>query len=102
LLDAKRQAALVRLNREHDSLHPITLFQDFGRMLHALGPTEVADVNQAINAVFDLDESAEVGQVAERGLRPLFQPETSHAANPTDWDANWRMRGRYGVRSDLR
>ena len=33
-------------------------------MLHALGPTQIADVNQAVDALFDLDERAEVGQVA--------------------------------------
>ena len=34
-------------------------------MLHALGPAEIADVDQAVDAVFDLDERAEVGEVAD-------------------------------------
>src|SRR5467141_100661 len=33
-------------------------------MLHALGPAQVADVDQAVDTVFDLDERAEVGEVA--------------------------------------
>src|SRR5579872_465496 len=33
-------------------------------MLHALGPAQVADVDQAIDAVFNFDEGAEVSQVA--------------------------------------
>lgn len=34
-------------------------------MLDALGPTEVRNMNQAINAFFDLDESAEVRELAD-------------------------------------
>ena len=64
LLHAKRQAAFVRLDRQNDSLHAIALLQDFRRMLHALGPAQVADVDQAVDAVFDLDEGTEIGQVA--------------------------------------
>jgi len=33
-------------------------------MLHALGPAQIADVDQAVDSVFDLDEGAEVGQIA--------------------------------------
>ena len=33
-------------------------------MLDALGPGQIADVNQAVDAVFDFDEGAEVGHVA--------------------------------------
>src|SRR5579871_1716431 len=33
-------------------------------MLHALGPAEVGDVNQAVDAIFDFDECTEVGKVA--------------------------------------
>src|SRR6476660_3833925 len=34
-------------------------------MLYALGPAQIADVNQAVDAFFDLDESTEVGQVTD-------------------------------------
>src|ERR1700685_926611 len=34
-------------------------------MLHAFGPTQVADVDQSVDAIFDFDERAEVGQVAD-------------------------------------
>src|SRR5262245_33004420 len=33
-------------------------------MLHALGPAEIADVNQSVDSVFNLDERAEVGEIA--------------------------------------
>ena len=34
-------------------------------MLHALGPAQVADMNQAIDSILDLDECAEIGQIAD-------------------------------------
>ena len=85
LLDAERQTALVRLDRQHDRLYAITLLQHFRRMLHALGPAQVADVYQAVDAVFDLDERAEVSQDCARDLQPSSRPGTSRGANPTDW-----------------
>src|ERR1022692_2982312 len=65
LLHTQRQAALVRLDGQYDGLHLVALLQDFGRMLHALGPAQVADVDQSVDSVFDFDEGAEVGQVAD-------------------------------------
>src|SRR5438309_1446389 len=56
LLDAQRQAAVFRLDAENHSLDLLALLQDFGRMLDALGPAQVRDMHQAVDAVFDLDE----------------------------------------------
>ena len=64
LLHAQRQAAIVRLNGQNNRLDLVALLQHFGRMLDALGPAQVADVDQAVDAVFNLDERAEVGEVA--------------------------------------
>src|SRR5215469_3771199 len=64
LLDAQREAAVLRLDAENDSLHFFALLHDLGRMLDALGPAQVRNVNQAVDAVFDFDEGAEVGEVA--------------------------------------
>src|SRR5271157_4302384 len=77
LLYAQREPTLVRLDSEHDGLHLVALLQHFRRMLHALGPAQVAHVNQAVDAVLDFDECAEVGQVAHlafhhRADRELF------------------------------
>ena len=33
-------------------------------MFHALGPAQIADVDQAVDAVFDFDEGSEVGEIA--------------------------------------
>ena len=43
-------------------------------MLHALGPAQVADVDQAVDAVFDLDKRAEIGQVAHACLQRSRPP----------------------------
>ena len=37
-------------------------------MLHALGPAQIADVDQAVNAFLDFDERAEIGEVAHPAL----------------------------------
>ena len=65
LLHAQREAAVVRLNGQNNGLDLVALLQNFRRMLDALGPAQVADVYQAVDAVLDFDEGAEVGQVAD-------------------------------------
>ena len=64
LLHAQGQTALVRFDGKHNRLHAIAFFQNFRRMFHTLGPAQIADVNQAVDAVFDLDEGSEVSEVA--------------------------------------
>ena len=68
LLDAQREAAVLRLDAENNSLHLFALLHHFRRMLDALGPAQVRDVNQTVDAVFNLDEGAKVGQVAHPAL----------------------------------
>src|ERR1700735_3723378 len=41
LLDAQREAAVLRLNAENNSLHLFALLHNFRRMLDALGPAQV-------------------------------------------------------------
>src|SRR5713226_8740324 len=41
-------------------------------MLYALGPAQIADVDQAVDTLFDLDKRAEVGEVAD----PAFDSRT--------------------------
>ena len=65
LLDAEREAAVLRLDAEDDCLDLLTLLENFRGVLDALGPAEVGDVDQTVDAVFDLDEGAEVGEVAD-------------------------------------
>ena len=51
-------------------------------MLYALGPAQVADVHQAIDAVFDLNECAEVGQIANTSFHLLAHREFLMQAVP--------------------
>ena len=69
LLDAERKPAVLGLDAEHDRPDLLALLQDLGGMLDALGPAQVRDVHQAVDAVFDLDERAEVSEVANAALR---------------------------------
>src|SRR3954469_25642977 len=59
---------MLGFDGEDDSFDLVALLHDFRRMLHALGPAHVADVDQPVNAVFDLDERAELGEVADLAL----------------------------------
>src|SRR4051812_41205081 len=56
---------MLGFDGEDDSLDLVPLLHDFRRMLHALGPAHVADVDQSVDAVFDLDERTELGEVAD-------------------------------------
>ncbi len=56
--------AVLRLHAENDGLHLFALLHDLRGMLDALGPAQVGDVNQAVDAILDLNEGAEVGEVA--------------------------------------
>jgi hypothetical protein len=64
LLDAQRQTAVLRLNAQNDRANLLALLQDLRGMLNALGPAEVRDVHQAVDAIFDFAEGPKVGQVA--------------------------------------
>jgi hypothetical protein len=68
LLDAEREAAVFGLDAEDDGANLLTLFENFGGVLDALGPAQVGDVDEAVDAVFDLDEGSEVGEVADATL----------------------------------
>src|SRR5690242_12596050 len=64
LLHAERKTTLVGFDCQNNRLYPIALFQNFGRMLYSLGPAQIADVDQTVDAVLNLDKGAEIGQIA--------------------------------------
>src|SRR6202044_623670 len=71
LLDTERDLRLVAvagIDVEQHGLDLVTLLEQLRRVLHALGPAPVPDVDQAVNALFDLHEDAEVGDVANVAL----------------------------------
>ena len=64
LLDAKGEAAVLHINLQHLGLDGFALAQDFAGMLGLFRPAQVADVHQALHALFDLEEGAEIGHAA--------------------------------------
>ena len=68
LLDTQADATLAGVDVQDLDLDAVTAFEHFLGMTHAPGPAHVRDVDQAVDAVFHLDEGAEVGQVADFAL----------------------------------
>ena len=64
LLEAQRDALVLRIDVEDRDLDRVALLHDLRRVLHTLGPRHVGDVNQAVDARLDLHERAERGEVA--------------------------------------
>ena len=64
----ERQALVLGVDAEHHRLDHVALLQHFGRVLDALAPRHVGDVDQAVDVFLDLDERAELGEVADLAL----------------------------------
>src|SRR5271156_5274656 len=82
LFDAQRQTAVLGLNAQNHGLDLFALLEPFRGMLHALGPAQIAYVNQAVDAVLDLDERTEIRQVAHAALDLCSGRVTSHQVLP--------------------
>ena len=67
LLVAEAEAAVVLVDVEDDDIDGFAHLSKFSRVLDLLRPAEVADVDQAVDAFFQFDEDAEVGEVAHGG-----------------------------------
>ena len=65
LLDAQAEALVLDVDVEHHRLDHVALLELLARVLDALGPGDVGDVHQAVDALLDADEDAEVGDVAD-------------------------------------
>src|SRR3954454_16746886 len=65
LFDRERETLIFAVDADHARLHRVALLQHLVRMLEAAVPRHVGDVNQSVDAVFDFDESTEVGEVAD-------------------------------------
>src|SRR5205085_2358249 len=92
LLDAERDAAIFGIDLENLRGDGLAFLEDFVRILDALGPADVTDVDEALDALFELDEDAVVddaddlafyfaacgiffGRADPRIVRELFQTE---------------------------
>src|SRR5690606_27689830 len=68
LLDAEAEALVLDVDVEHHRLDLVALLEELARVLDALGPGDVGHVHQAVHALLDADEHAEVGDVADLAL----------------------------------
>src|SRR5262245_52240108 len=68
LLDAEAEPLVLDVDVENDGLDLVTLLEHLARVLDALGPADVGDVHEAVHALLDADEDAEVGDVADLAL----------------------------------
>src|SRR5439155_12270553 len=64
LLEAQRDPFALLIDVEHLARDLVALVDDLAGMGHFAHPAHVADMQQAVDALFDLDERAVVGQVA--------------------------------------
>src|SRR5579859_815529 len=65
LLDAERDAAIIGIDLQNLGRDGFALFENFMRILDALRPANVADVDEAVKAFFDFHEGAELRDVAD-------------------------------------
>ena len=68
LLQAQRDALLFLIDVEHHRPDGFALLQHFAGMADLLGPRQIGNMQQAVDAFFDLDERAVVGDVADFAL----------------------------------
>ncbi len=64
LFDRKRKAMSLRIDIRNNRFDFLIFFQDIFRMLDFLGMRNVGNVYQTVNAVFDFNKRAEIGQIA--------------------------------------
>src|SRR4029453_2074698 len=72
LLDAERELLVLPVDLQHHRVELVALLELPARVLDLLGPGDVGDVHQAVHALLQAHEHAEVGDVADRPahLRP--------------------------------
>ncbi len=82
LLEAERNAAGRRVNAQHLRFNRVTDIEDLRRVLDALAPRHFADVDQAFDARFELDEGAVVGQADDLAADADAGRESVHHRRP--------------------
>src|SRR6185437_5357614 len=58
LLDAEADTFLLNLDSQHDGFDFVALLIEFRWMPHFLGPRQIGDMDQAVNARFNFDKHA--------------------------------------------
>ena len=94
LLDADGDALVGLVHFEHHGLDFVALLEHFGRVIDLAGPGNVRDVDHAVQAFFQFDESAVAGEVANLALDAGAGRVLLLGACPTDWLRAGGCRGR--------
>ena len=68
LFQTERDTTVFLVDRGNDAFDFVVLADDFARMRDLANPAHIADVKQTVDAFFDFDESAVVGEVANDAL----------------------------------
>src|SRR5579883_3417339 len=68
LLDSQRKTPVFRLHSQNHSPDLLAFFQDFRRMFHTFCPAQIADVDQTVNSILNLNKSPEICQVPHPSL----------------------------------
>ena len=68
LLETERDAAILLIDAGDDAFDLFVLANDFARMSDLTNPAHVGNVEQTVDALFELDEGAVVGEVADGAL----------------------------------
>src|SRR5471030_2022495 len=68
MFQAQRNALVGLVDLEHLGFDVVALLQHFGRMIDLAGPGEIRDMDHAVDALFEFDERAVGGQVADLAL----------------------------------
>ena len=64
----REKAFVLDVDAEHFGFDDIALLKELGRMFDLLGPVQIGDMHQSVDAFFDADKNAEVGDVAHRAF----------------------------------
>src|SRR3989442_13203196 len=70
LLQPQRDPLVLGVDVENENVDLVALLHDLRRMLDALGPRHVRDVNQPVDPRLDFDERAERREVADLAAQP--------------------------------
>ncbi len=84
LLEAERDAALVRIDLEHLHFDFLRGGDDLAGMDVLLGPAHFGDVDQAFDARLQFHEGAVVGDVGDAAREAARRPDTWPRRPPTD------------------
>jgi hypothetical protein len=82
LLETERNAARRRIHAEHHRVDGVADVQDLRRMLDALAPRHLADVDQPFDARFELHERAVVGQADDLAAHARADRIAIHHVRP--------------------